>query len=301
MFRSWKMGSAFGIDIFVHSTFVLLPAWVFLSTWKEASALQALFLVVLTVAIFGCVILHELGHALAARGFGISTQDITLYPIGGVARLERMSEEPWQEFWIALAGPAVNVVIALLLGMILAISWGILSPELLDFAARSTPGTFMLLLLAANLLIAVFNLLPAFPMDGGRVLRSLLSIRMGQVRATEIAATIGAVMSMMFLVAAIYYTYATWVLLSSMVFLLGQQELALVRQREAMRTTLPWEGQPCDDEVIDVNATSAFADSEGLASSSGVHPDFSGFTWDSRSRLWVEWRNGRPVHTISVD
>src|SRR5262245_60184712 len=105
MFQSWKIGNAFGIDVFVHPTFLLLPAWVFLSNLGGETASFAIYLVLLTVSVFGCIILHEFGHALTARRFGIRTQDITLYPIGGVARLERMSERPWEEFWIAVGGP----------------------------------------------------------------------------------------------------------------------------------------------------------------------------------------------------
>src|SRR5205085_5939495 len=104
MFRSWKMGTAFGIGIWVHWTFLLLPAWVFFEHLSDGFGLPlALYAALLLLAVFGCVILHELGHALMARRFGIRTRDITLYPIGGVARLERMSERPWEEFWIAVA------------------------------------------------------------------------------------------------------------------------------------------------------------------------------------------------------
>src|SRR5262245_18366280 len=114
MLRSWKLGTAFGIGLYVHWSFLLLPAYVVFNAWG-ASAGQLLFLLGLVLAVFGCVLLHELGHALMARQFGIGTRDITLYPIGGVARLERMSEKPWEEVCIALAGPAVNAVLAVLL------------------------------------------------------------------------------------------------------------------------------------------------------------------------------------------
>src|SRR5438093_3762460 len=115
MFRSWKIGTMFGIGIYVHATFLLLPAFVFLANLGQIDF--ALYTVMMIPAVFGCVVLHELGHALTARRYGIETRDITLYPIGGVARLEKLPEEPVEEFWIAIAGPAVNVVIALLFGL----------------------------------------------------------------------------------------------------------------------------------------------------------------------------------------
>src|SRR5262245_53956971 len=124
MNRSLKLGTAFGIGIYVHWSFLLLPAWVFLSTWGIFGPSMIVYLLALLAAIFGCVVLHELGHALMARQFGIRTRDITLYPIGGVARLERMSERPSEEFWIAVAGPAVNVVIAGLLFAVLGFLGG---------------------------------------------------------------------------------------------------------------------------------------------------------------------------------
>src|SRR5262245_59015999 len=115
MFRSWNLGKAFGINIYVHWSFVLLLGFVVLSGWNQAGIASAGYDAALVLSLFGCVVLHELGHALMARRFGIGTRDITLYPIGGIARLERMSERPWEEFWIAIAGPAVNVAIAILL------------------------------------------------------------------------------------------------------------------------------------------------------------------------------------------
>src|SRR5262249_5988808 len=150
MWRSWKIGTAFGIGIYVHISFLLVPAWVLFSTWGLGGVQLAAFMLLLVGAVFGCVVLHELGHALMARYFGIRTPDITLAPIGGVARLERMSEHPWEEFLIALAGPAVNVAIAVILAAALTLGGVGLG---IDAVTRSLPGEFLFRLLEANVLL----------------------------------------------------------------------------------------------------------------------------------------------------
>ena len=178
---SWKLGRIAGIDLFLHPTFllILLPGM--------TGGLSAFFI----VALFGCVVLHELGHALMARRFGIETLDITLYPIGGVARLQRMPRAPGAELLIALAGPAVNF----------AIVAGLLGLELLGIGGMesdSSLGAFLAGLMLVNLVLGLFNLIPAFPMDGGRVLRALLTGWLGRARATSIAATIGRALAVAF-------------------------------------------------------------------------------------------------------
>ncbi|MCS7003099.1 MAG: site-2 protease family protein, partial [Dehalococcoidia bacterium] len=180
---AWTIGRVFGIPIRIHFTFPLLL--VFLG-WIEAqqSGGNVLMEIAFVVALFVCVLLHELGHALTARAYRIRTADITLYPIGGVARLESMGK-PAQEFWIAIAGPLVNVAIALALAGGLTVFGQSLLP------AQGGPGEFAQRVLFANVLLALFNLLPAFPMDGGRILRALLAQRMDYTRATNIASVIG--------------------------------------------------------------------------------------------------------------
>jgi len=192
---SFKLGRLLGIDVHVHVTFLLLLGFIGLAHWTVGRSLEAALSGVLFFAsLFLCVLLHEYGHALAARRYGIGTRDITLLPIGGLARLGRMPDKPMQELIVALAGPAVNVVIAggLLAGLFLRNTWQLPS------AFSVTSGGFIERLLVVNVFLVLFNMLPAFPMDGGRVLRSLLAMRMEYARATSIAAAIGKGMAVIF-------------------------------------------------------------------------------------------------------
>ncbi len=192
---SWKLGRYVGIDVYVHATFLLVIGFIGVNYWLTGGGVTAMVEGVLfTLALFGCVLLHEYGHALAARRFGIPTRDITLYPIGGVARLERMPEQPLQELWVALAGPAVNVVIAG--GLFL---WLTLTNTLVPLSQLGiTEGSTLERLMTVNLSLVVFNLIPAFPMDGGRVLRALLATRLDYTRATQIAALLGQGIALIF-------------------------------------------------------------------------------------------------------
>ncbi len=192
---SLKFAEVAGIGIYVHATFAILIAWIAMGAWLQERALGAVLgSVAFILCLFGCVVLHELGHALTARRFGIRTRDITLLPIGGLARLERMPEKPSEEFLVALAGPAVNVVIA---GAIAA--W-LRMTGTWDWSGELSllSGPFLQRMFAINLFLAAFNLLPAFPMDGGRALRALLAGRMGYASATQVAATIGQGMALLF-------------------------------------------------------------------------------------------------------
>src|SRR5260370_33068591 len=204
MRTSWKIGTAFGIGIYVHMTFLLLPLYVLFENGTQAGLPVIAFMMALLAALFGCVVLHELGHALMARHFGIGTRDITRYPIGGVARLEGMGKRPIQELCIALAGPAVNLVIAALLLVLIPVM-GLTQSSNGGAYFAEIPAhpleTFVIFLLGANLLMELFNLIPAFPMDGGRVFRALLSMNLVQLRATEIATRVGYVLAELMLLA----------------------------------------------------------------------------------------------------
>ncbi len=192
---SIRIASFRGIPVRMHVTFLLLLAWVGVINWRrEGTAAAVVTGIAFIVGIFGCVLLHEFGHALTARRYGIRTRDVTLLPIGGLARLERMPEEPLQELWVALAGPAVNVALAALLGLwILAVGRAVPLAEL-----GVMTGPVAERLLAVNVMLFAFNLVPAFPMDGGRILRALLATRLEYARATQIAATLGQATALVF-------------------------------------------------------------------------------------------------------
>ncbi len=192
---SWRLGTLAGIAVYMHPTFLLLLVFVGWQHWLLGKTVAAVVGgVVFMTALFGCVVLHELGHALTARRYGIRTKDITLLPIGGVARLERMPSDPIQELWVALAGPAVNVVIASALYAWLWTTSGFTPIE----EVSVVQGPFLERLMMVNAFLVGFNLLPAFPMDGGRVVRALLATRMEYTRATQVAAALGQSMAFLF-------------------------------------------------------------------------------------------------------
>ena len=184
---SFKLGTFGGTAVRIHVTFVLLLIWIWFMHYRIGGAPAAWEGVAFILAVFACVLLHEFGHVLAARHYGIKTPDITLLPIGGLARLERIPEEPRQEFVIAIAGPLVNVAIAGLIILVLGYSIG---PD--DIAQIENPHVdFFARLASVNVFLVLFNLIPAFPMDGGRILRAALAARFSWSRATQIAAAIG--------------------------------------------------------------------------------------------------------------
>ncbi|MFT8422799.1 MAG: site-2 protease family protein [Gluconacetobacter sp.] len=183
---SIPIGRFGGTTVRLHVTFLLFLAWIGAAYAMRSGMRAAIDGVLLITAVFACVVLHEFGHVIAARHYGVATRDITLLPIGGVARMARIPEQPTQELVIALAGPAVNLVIAAILYAVTQTA-----PHL-SAADLQGQGVGMLSRLSSiNLFLAVFNLIPAFPMDGGRVLRALLTYRMDHARATQLAASVG--------------------------------------------------------------------------------------------------------------
>jgi len=227
---SWKLGKFRGISVYMHATFLILIAFIVFSHWSAGHSLaMTLEGVGFILAIFACVVLHEFGHALMAARYGIKTRDITLLPIGGVARLERMPDEPLQELWVALAGPAVNVVIALGL-----FAWIRLADTLGPLEQLSvTSGPFLERLMVVNVILVVFNMLPAFPMDGGRVLRALLATKLEYSRATQIAASIGQAMALLFAFLG-FFTNPFLIFIALFVWIGAAQEASVATLKAAL-------------------------------------------------------------------
>ena len=231
---SIRLGTFFGIPVYMHLTFLLLLGWVGYINWTKSRSLAAtLGAIAFILTIFFCVVLHEFGHALMARRFGIRTRDITLLPIGGLARLERMPDKPMHELLVALAGPAVNVVIAgILFGWLLftgvlatlgQVPWSMVGSELVS------------VLMVVNVYLAVFNLIPAFPMDGGRVLRALLATRMEYTQATQIAATTGQGIAFLFGVLGLFvFGNPVLLFIALFVWIGAAQEASLVQMKTAL-------------------------------------------------------------------
>ena len=225
-----KLGNFLGIDVFLHTTFLLLIVWLGVSNWVQGNNIaNAIAGVGFILALFGSVVLHEYGHALTARRFGVKTRDITLYPIGGVASLERIPEKPKEELMVALAGPAVNLVISAALFLLLLLTPGVQPLA----AAGMTEGSFLQRLMIANLALVGFNLIPAFPMDGGRVLRALLAMRLEYTAATQIAASIGQGLALVFGFIGLF-SNPFLVFIAFFVWIGAQNEAKLVRMNSAL-------------------------------------------------------------------
>jgi Zn-dependent protease/CBS domain-containing protein len=187
MLWSVNIGRITGTAVRIHVTFLLFLGWIFIASWYTGGSQAAWQALAFMILLFACVLAHEFGHIFTARVFGVATPDVTLLPIGGVARLERIPEKPSEELLIAIAGPSVNGVIAF--ALVLFAGADLHAQNLA--AMESAKFSMIDRLAAVNLFLAIFNMIPAFPMDGGRVLRALLASRLGHVRATEIAASIG--------------------------------------------------------------------------------------------------------------
>lgn len=239
---SYRIANISGIEVRIHATFLLLLAFYGATSYSSGGTGEALMSVTFILLLFFCVLLHEFGHAFAARAFGIRTPDITLLPIGGVARLERMPSKPWQELIIAVAGPAVNVVIVILLALAFR---GIPMPS--DLETANPTRELMVGVFFVNITLVIFNMIPAFPMDGGRVLRSLLAMRLPHATATLVAARVGQGIAVLFALSAVspwkipilsmFVSSGNPMLLfiAAFVFMGAQQELAYARMRGAVQ------------------------------------------------------------------
>lgn len=229
----WKLniGRYAGIDVYIHTTFFLLLLWVAFAHWTQGTGMVGIIGGLLFImAIFMCVVLHEFGHALTARHFGIETRDIILLPIGGVARLERMPREPIQEIYVALAGPAVNLVLAGALFLLVFMTDSLAPLAHLGVAS----GPLLERLMMVNIFLLVFNLIPAFPMDGGRVLRALLAMRGNFVKATQRAAHVGQGIALLFGLAGLLAGNPMLVFIALFVWIGAAQEATLARMNSVM-------------------------------------------------------------------
>ena len=225
---SFRIARILGTDVKVHFTFLLLVAWWAISGYQEGGTSGAVHATVLLLSLFTCVILHEFGHILMARRFGVRTPDVILLPIGGVARLERIPDKPKEELLIALAGPFVTLVLAAVF-----YGWLVLTGQPITPSDELAHAPLVVALLVMNVILLVFNLIPAFPMDGGRVLRALLASKLGFVRATRIAASIGQGLAIPAGVYGLFKPEPMLVLIALFVFLGAATEAAAVETRIA--------------------------------------------------------------------
>ena len=232
-----KLGKVAGVDIQVHWTFALLLIWAGYVEFQDSGDLQRVlinqgFILVL----MACVVLHELGHAFAAKQFNIKTQKIILLPIGGVATLEKMPEKPGQELLVALAGPAVNLIIAMVLALLVPVKsyFNFEAIFIEEMLYAPTLQNFLFYLFMANVMLVLFNLIPAFPMDGGRVFRALLSYKLGRVEATKIATGIGQVLAFVFFVFG-FFLNPFLILIAFFIFFAAHGENQMVQQEFALK------------------------------------------------------------------
>jgi Zn-dependent protease len=259
-----------GTAVRMHITFLLLVAWIAAVQWSRGGPHDALAGVLFILLLFACVVLHEFGHIWAARRYGIRTPDVTLLPIGGVAAMERMPEKPSQEIVVALAGPAVNLVIALVLMAALGLR---VSTDQMSLDALQS--SFLAQVAVANIVLFVFNLIPAFPMDGGRVLRALLAMWLGYTSGTKMAATIGQVLAVGFAFLG-FMGNPMLILIAIFIFLAASGEAGEVEVRELIRGRSVSEGMITSFEALGVGATADDAAAKLLSTSQQEFPLIDG-------------------------
>jgi len=287
MLRPWKIGKFFGVETFLHWSFVLLPLYLLFIN-RNLGMMSAAATAIAGFVMLFFVLLHEFGHVLAARAFGIPTQSVTLYPIGGVALMKRQAHTPFEEIVIALAGPAVNLVLAILLGLGQVI-FGI---QFVGIAGLVTGiksfANFYEQLFVMNNFLLLFNLLPAFPMDGGRVLRAFLWFFIDLVSATRIASYIAIPIAILLAIVGLVFGNVFLMLIAGLVVLLGQFELWALRMRLA-------EKQRREAYAAAMQAPVSTVEYANGTARQPPELNFDGYTWDAHEQGWVEWRAGRPI------
>lgn len=236
--KAWYIGTFAKIPVKIHWTFLLILVYVAGSGWADgATPNEILIELCFILTMFLCVVLHEFGHALTARRYGIKTEDIILLPIGGVARLRNMPEKPMHELIVAIMGPMVNVIIAAVLMVILSqiLPMPIWDAGFLELVRFGSWSSFLPLLMISNIMLVVFNMIPAFPMDGGRVFRALLSMRFGKLKATRIASITGQIICVLLIAVGLYYGAYTLALIGVFIFLSASQEYRVVSMDAAVK------------------------------------------------------------------
>jgi len=279
---SIKLGRILGINVQIHLTFFLILIW---GAFNFGGSDGPLYGLLVTVALFSLVFLHELGHSVAAMAYGIQVKDITLLPIGGVARLERMPEKPFQEFVVAIAGPAVNITLAIILAPIV-LGLASAGSEPLALTLSSGAGLLGLLtfLLTANVSLALFNLLPAFPMDGGRIFRAVMGLFLDFERATSLAVVVGRVLAVGLGVFGIINGQFFLALIALFIFTASGQEGAAVTVKSRLRDVRV--GQALSRNTVSISPTATV----GQAASTvmrGDRPDFAVVDPYSRQLLGI--------------
>jgi Zn-dependent protease len=281
------IGTLFGSDLRLHWSWPLLPVGSAIYSLAVFPWPVAVFWVMLLLAAYICVLAHEGVQLLAARRFGLGTRDVTLYPFWGVARLTRLSERPWQENYIAATGPVFLALVATALGSVLALAdqpaWtfptGIGEP---------TTEAFLVHLFWANVLLTALHCLPVLPLDGGRIFRASLALTISRLRATEVAAALSTLGAAVMLIAAIVWFRSPLMGVTAVLLYLGAQEdLGTTRYFAAIRHERG-EGGPSPAVLVPM-------DQIITADCRPVESNFTGFTWNARARLWIEWRDGQPV------
>ncbi len=262
---SLTIGQIAGTAIRIHITFLLFLVWIAASDYASGGLEAAKSSIVFVLLVFACVVAHEFGHILTARNFGVKTPEVTLLPIGGVANMERIPEDPWQELLVAIAGPMVNVVIAGLL----IVTGGFAVADLQSIDLEK--ATLVQRLALINISLVVFNLIPAFPMDGGRVLRALLAMRLGAQRATEIAAKLGQFFAFLFVAAGLFLN-PMLVLIGMFIYLAAMSELQANALRWFARGLTVAEGMERSVRSLSENALLSEAVEALLASSQRAFP-----------------------------
>jgi Zn-dependent protease len=278
MLRPWKIGTFFGVETFVHWSFLLLPIYLLYAN-RHLGILSAVLLAAVSLVMLFFVLLHEFGHVLAARAFQIPTKSVTLYPIGGVALMTRSAKTPIEEIIIAVAGPVVNLVLAFLLGGI-AIPAGIPLMPFDPSAGVHTFSDFFSLLMISNISLLVFNMIPAFPMDGGRVLRAFFWFFTDVVSATRLATYVAIPFAILFAVFGLFANFF-FIIIAGLIVIMGRLELHGLQMQLEMKRR----------QQMEASAATAYENNEATP----PERDFDGYTWNAQENGWIEWRSGRPV------